>query len=137
MSLNVTKELAELRRMSVGQLRERFAAVFGEATSARHKEWLVRRIIWRLQAKAEGDLSERARTRACELANEADLRVTAPKRESPSSGTGHTRTATLRISNESRLPLPGTILTRPYKGQTLQVRVLSQGFEYEGTVFKS
>ena len=34
---------------------------------------LNKRIVWRLQALAEGDLSERARRRAAELARDADL----------------------------------------------------------------
>ncbi len=35
------------------------------------------------------------------------------------------------------LPPPGTVITRPYKGATLQVRVLETGFEFEGEVYKS
>jgi hypothetical protein len=35
------------------------------------------------------------------------------------------------------LPLPGTLITRMYKGRQLQVRVVTQGFEYEGELFKS
>lgn len=69
MTLNVAKELAELRRMSVADLRSRYAEVFGETTNARHKDWLVKRVIWRMQCLAEGDISERARARAAELAN--------------------------------------------------------------------
>jgi hypothetical protein len=38
---------------------------------------------------------------------------------------------------DQRLPPPGTILVRDYKGQSLQVRVRSDGFEYEGQVFPS
>jgi len=38
---------------------------------------------------------------------------------------------------DHHLPLPGTILTRWYKGQTLKVQVLRHGFEYEGQVYKS
>ncbi len=79
MELNVGKELAALQRMSVSELRAKHAEVFGEATNARHKQWLVCRIIWRIQAQAEGDLSDRARQRASELANDADLRSSAPK----------------------------------------------------------
>ena len=60
MNLNVEKELAALRRMSVGQLRQRYAEVFGEPTRSRHKQWLIKRILWRMQALAEGDLSRRA-----------------------------------------------------------------------------
>jgi len=50
MTLNVDKELAALRRMSVGQLRQRYAEVFGEPTRRRHKQWLIKRILWRMQA---------------------------------------------------------------------------------------
>ena len=62
--------------MTVKQLRERYAAVFGESTSAHNKPWLLKRIVWRVQAQAEGDLS--ARARAVELARDSDLRLSAP-----------------------------------------------------------
>lgn len=75
----VEKELASLRRKSVNDLRAQYAEVFGESTNARHKEWLIKRIIWRLQTVAEGDLTERARRRAEELANDADIRLQPPK----------------------------------------------------------
>ena len=77
--LNVGKEVAALGRMAVKDLRTRYAEVFGDETKTGNKAWLVKRIAWRLQALAEGDLSERARRRAAELANDADLRVTPPK----------------------------------------------------------
>jgi hypothetical protein len=35
------------------------------------------------------------------------------------------------------VPLPGQILRRVYKDRTLQVRILPQGFEFEGTVYRS
>ena len=63
MELNVGKEIAALKRMTVGELRSRYAEVFGEETLARNKQWLVKRIIWRLQSMSEGNLSERARSR--------------------------------------------------------------------------
>ena len=72
-----TKELAALTRLGVSELRTRYAELFGEPTRTGNKTWLVRRIAWRLQALAEGELSERARRRAEELARDADLRLTA------------------------------------------------------------
>ena len=53
--------------------------VFGEASRSNHKQFLFRRIAWRMQANAYGGLSERARRRALEIANDADLRIRAPK----------------------------------------------------------
>ena len=35
MELNIVNEVAALQRLSVGQLRQRFAELFGEATKAR------------------------------------------------------------------------------------------------------
>ena len=78
MSANIGLEVAAMRRMSLNELREKYAEVFGEATQSRHKQYLLRRIAWQLQANAEGGLSERARQRAKELAKGADVRLTAP-----------------------------------------------------------
>jgi hypothetical protein len=138
MSLNVQKELAALKRMTVGQLRDRYAEVHGEASKSFHKDFLVRRIIWRLQALAEGDLTERARKRAAELANDADLRLRAPSTLRLAGGhEEQVATGTLRLATDQRLPLPGALLTRDYKGQRIAVRILPKGFEYEGEVYRS
>jgi hypothetical protein len=125
--MNVAREMATLERLTVKQLRERFAAVFGEATTAHNKPWLVKRIIWRLQAKAEGGLSERARARAEELARDSDLRLSPPPAKEP-----ELRIAAGTIEGDRRLPPPGTIITRRYKKGTIQVKVLADGFEYVG-----
>jgi hypothetical protein len=135
MELNILNEVATLERLTIGQLRQRFAEVFGEATRASNRIWLVKRIAWRMQALAEGDLSERARRRAAELARDADLRLGAPR----------SQTTTVTVSEpvstpppaDHRLPPPGTILTRPYKGQLVQVQVLTEGFAYAGMVYAS
>jgi Protein of unknown function (DUF2924) len=58
--MTVSQEVAALARNSIRELQLRYAEVFGESTSARNKGWLVKRIAWRIQAQAEGDLSERA-----------------------------------------------------------------------------
>ncbi len=43
-ALNLAKEVAALQRMTVKQLREKYAAVFGETTSTGNRTWLMRRI---------------------------------------------------------------------------------------------
>jgi hypothetical protein len=136
MNINVERELALLRRMSVGDLQSRYAEIFGEPTNGRHKDWLVKRIIWRMQSLAEGDLSERARRRAEALANDADLRSRPPK--PPQTATEATpASCSTTPTADMRLPMPGTIITRVYKGESLRVKVLPAGFEYAGENFKS
>ena len=44
MAINVAKEVATLRHMTVSELRDRYHEVFGEDTNARNKPWLIKRI---------------------------------------------------------------------------------------------
>jgi DUF2924 family protein len=158
MPLNIECEIAALERLAVRQLQAKFAELFGEPTRVTSKAWLVKRLAWRLQALAEGDLSERARRRAAELANDADLRWLPPRsprsrsatddvapapnastaaddRECADQPSAHTEQ--LGGSSDQRLPPPGAILTRVYLGQTHAVEVLPGGFAYRGRFFRS
>lgn len=128
MTAEIKKQVEALADMTVAELREKYQEVFGEETRSRHKDFLRKRVIWRLQANAEGGISERARRRAEELANDADLRLVAPRR---------TEVRSFRLPHDRRLPMPGTVLTREYRGQTIRVTVLDEGFEFQGEVYRS
>jgi len=134
--LNIVNEVAALRRLSVAQLRLRFAELFGETTNASNRTWLTKRILWRMQALAEGDLSQRARQRAAQLARDADLRLNAPHNKTTTT-TPPPQPANIPTPIDPRLPPPGTILTRPYKGLLIQVQVLTEGFAYAGRIYPS
>ena len=136
--MDIDREVAALERMTVTELRRKYEDVFHEACRSHHKQWLIKRIAWRLQANAEGDLSERARQRAFEIANDADLRMKAPpKKRSSESPQPKRVTGPIASTHDPRIPLPGTMLTREYKGRELTVTVLSEGFEHEGETYKS
>lgn len=96
MQLNGGKEVAAMQEMPVSQLRDRYAEVFGETTNARNKQWMVKKIIWRLKSMAEGDLSERARARAMEIASDADIRRRPPKAPTPNQAAP--KSAPIRVS---------------------------------------
>src|SRR5947208_17148934 len=132
---NLACEIAALPRLRVAELRAQFATIFGEPTPSHNKVWLVRRIAWRLQAQAEGDLSERARQRAAALVADADLRLSAPLAQATTATPE--QPPQLRLPADDRRPRPGTILTRRYKGRTVQVEVLEHGFACEGQVYRS
>jgi len=140
METTTYQEVQRLFRMTVGELREKYLEIFGEETRSHHKEFLRKRIAWRLQALAEGDLSERGRKRAEELANDADLRIRTPRDFARSGSMAFKeRSATGRLSpsRDPRLPLAGTLLTREFKGRDIVVKVLDHGFECDGRRFKS
>ena len=67
MNAATASEIARLETMTITKVVERFESLFGEKCRSRNKRYLIRRIAWRLQANAEGDLSERAKARAAEL----------------------------------------------------------------------
>ena len=135
----VLMEVESLRRATLAVLREKYQEVFREETRSRHREHLFRRIAWRLQALAEGDLSERARGRASQIAQDADLRKVAP-RDFFTVGEERieiTRGNRNRRHQDSRLPLPGAVLSRKWKGRTILVEVLAKGFRFENRHYSS
>ena len=135
----VLAEIEGLQRLKTRALRTKYQEVFGAPSHSSHKQFLVRRIAWRLQARAEGDLSERARRRAAEIADDADLRLCAPRELNPLRR-ADSDPATLgrtRYPKDGRLPPAGTLLTRQYRGQPVTVKVLEQGFEYQAQHYRS
>lgn len=38
---------------------------------------------------------------------------------------------------DRRLPAVGTVITKTYHGQTFEIKVLENGFEYQGKTYKS
>ncbi|MGB9455630.1 MAG: DUF2924 domain-containing protein [Bryobacteraceae bacterium] len=138
METAVLVEIEKLRREGLGAMRQKYREVFGEETRCRHREHLFRRIAWRLQALSEGDLTERARERAKELARDADLRMIAPRDFFTVEG-APVRTTCKESSRpaDCRLPLPGTLLQREWKGRTLLVEVLPDGFRFENHAYPS
>src|SRR6266478_2180198 len=138
MDTAVLREMESLRRASMTDLRKKYREVFQEETRCKHREHLFRRITWRLQALAEGDLSERARGRAHQIAQDSDLRINAPRGfftvgGEPVQMTGDQN----RRQQDRRLPLPGALLTRKWKGRTVLVEVLAKGFRYENRHYSS
>ncbi|MCL2646852.1 MAG: DUF2924 domain-containing protein [Phycisphaerales bacterium] len=145
--LDVGNQIAALDRMTTGELVGCYKELHGQPCRTRHRAYLLRKIAWRIQANAEGGLTERARKRAEELANDADVRVMAPKTMicPPQVGETVTVTVTRQVpmeeekSNDPRMPPPGAALVRQYKGRTIRAVVLEDGqsVEWDGERFRS
>lgn len=82
-------------------------------------------------------MSERARRRAGDIADDRDLRVRAPKEfvARPESGFGSIDRA--GPPKDYRLPGSGTLLTRRLGDRQIVVKVLDDGFEYESRRYRS
>ena len=138
-SSKLRAEIEGLRHLTTGQLKDRYREVFSEESRSNHKQFLVRRVAWRIQANALGGLSERARQRALEIADDADLRIRAPK-DFLQEALDPARTVAARVDPglDPRLPPPGTPLIRRYRGKDVVVHVRHDGsFECDGRIFSS
>ena len=136
---DIAKELSKLRGMTVGRLRERYREVFGVPTRSRNKDYLFKKIAWRIQELAEGGLSEKALAKIDELAPETPVRwkplrdpaivIVTPETPNDDESDAEER--------DPRIPPPGTKLTRMFKGVEHNVLVHDDGFEYQGERYTS
>ena len=135
----VLAAIDELRSSNVIVLRKKYQEAFGEESKSSNKQFLFRRIAWRLQADAEGGLSERARRRAAEILNDSDLRTRAPKELLPSEVPANAIGVVARFQPQRdwRLPPAGTLLTRRLRDRQIIVKVLADGFEFDSRRYRS
>ena len=120
-------EIDKLRDLSMGELRSMWKKLFGEDCRSRNKDYLQRRIAYRLQEKEEGGLSQRARKQLDELLVDFEVHVRRPLPPLPNA----------QATRDPRLPPVGTVLVRQYRGAEHQVAVLEGGFDYQGERFAS
>jgi hypothetical protein len=133
MNSQLDEDISQLRQMTTSQLQLKYHELFGHASHSNHKGYLFRRLAWRLQALAEGGLSDRARQYALQITEDADLRLCPPKQ---SMETQPVRLAAAGRA-DPRLPAPGTQLIKRYKDDTITVTVLEDGFQLGERVYKS
>ncbi len=137
MKQGIDNIVTQLKTTPTKDLKRKYAELFGHKPSSNNKAWLVKRIAWGVQSHHQNlDISKRARERAIELAKTSEIRTTIPKfKEIEPEST--TVTKPIRFNVDSRLPMPGAILTKNYKGQKIEVTVLSDGFLYRGRHYRS
>jgi hypothetical protein len=135
MDPSVVAAIEESRGLTVAALKSKYRELIGKESKSSNKQFLFRRIAWHLQAQAEGDLSDRARRRAAAIAEDQDLRARAP--QAFASRPPEARSRLNEPQRDSRLPKPGTLLLRRFRGREILVKVLDEGFEYQSRHYRS
>ncbi len=133
---NIATRIQKLRKMSVSELRDKHVELFGIETRSRHKDQLFKRLAWRIQELKYGGLSDRAKVRAEQIANDLDARFLPPRKRKGTENSPH-EILPMSVLTTGAYPAPGTILSREYHGEIHQVTVLDRGFEYQGKVYRS
>ena len=133
----IAREVEALRDLTVNQLQDKWIEVWNEPCRSRNKDFLRKRIAWKIQANAYGGLSQRALDRARELADETLLKIRGAATPGPGCPETKMTRQSFRSSDDARLPVPGAVLTRVYNGRKIIVTVLDDGFEWDGQKFGS
>ncbi len=136
----VTAQILALQKMTVRELKAKWRELYGEDSRSCNRQYLWRRLAWRVQELAYGGLSERAKARIEELNSDDDLRMLPPRGWQPpanGNGSGPEPQATRQPLRDPRLPRPGSTLTRRYRGHEIRISVLEDGFEYKGRHYAS
>ncbi|HXP87808.1 MAG TPA: DUF2924 domain-containing protein [Bryobacteraceae bacterium] len=129
-------DLDRLARMQPYELQRLHQRLFKRAVPSGNSELARRRIAWHVQSEREGGLPESARQHALAIAKEASLRIHA-RQASTQSPLPHATVTGIVSDHDSRLPMPGSILIKEFRGQTFVVRVLDNGFECDRRRFTS
>lgn len=136
MSLNINREVARMKRMQTADLKDYFESTMNVTARSHNRQWMIKKIAWRLQANEEGGLPERVRQRALAMADDADLRIRPTCEFTQQIETADRQTVVPTAdTRDPRLPPLGANLTRTYKGQEISVRVRQSDFEFNGETF--
>ncbi len=138
MNVTIEQHQKRLEKLSIAELRLEYEKVFGEITTSRHARYIIKRILWQMQANLHGGLSEKALERASKLADLNRLRMTSP-RPKPLSEDAQiiSRTLPQTITSIQSDIAPGTQLERMYKGQRIVVTIMENGVRFNGELYNS
>ena len=134
MAESIAAQIKILQGMTVCQLREKWLEIFSESTKQRHKMCIIKRLAWQIQADRFGGLSDEATTKIAELRGEFEH---TPPSEWLNGGQTSKEVKLTKTIRDPRLPKVGTAIARKYKGREVVVRVLENGFEFEGRIYRS
>ena len=126
----ILEQILALKELAVPELQARYSELFdGKKATSNNKTYLWQRIAYRIQEIAYGGLPDPIYNKVKELVNEFDpinnkmLRPDIANKQF--------------ITRDKRLPIPGTIIIKNYKGTEIRVKALEKGFEYNGKFYKT
>ena len=119
MNNSVLAQVSALPGKSAAELKQMWRDLYDREPPAYNRQFLIKRLAYRIQELAYGGLSARAEAKLKDLAEEEEDRL---KGRAPR-----------RIAR----PIAGTRLVREWKGVEHHVTVLDNGFEYQGRKYTS
>lgn len=124
----VDQDVRALSTMRVPDLAQKFLDLYGEPTHSRNRQYLIKRLTWRIQELAYGGLSAGALDLISKHGDMVPerwrMRFAGPREDAAP-------------ERDPRLPPAGTVLRRVFDGITHEVHVGHEDFVYRGQRIKS
>lgn len=117
-SQSIIRQINEIQRMSLEELRRKWMVLFGTDPANLSKQYLTRRLAYRIQELTYGGLSQSIRERLASLAENPKQIEKKTVREKE----------TLQI---------GTRLIREWHGVRYEIIVQEEGFLFQGKIYRS
>ncbi len=127
-------QIMELKEKTLSELETKYEDLFpSQKVPSNNKVFLWRKIAYRLQELESGGISVETQSKIKELIQKYDPINNLLLRPN------NIRPLTNGVAQlkDRRLPIPGSIITKNYKGKKIEVKVLENGFEYNGNIYKS
>lgn len=131
MSNEIAQKIEALKESPLKELQAAYIQHFpNKKALPNNRTYLWHRVANKIQELEHGELSAKAKAKLKALMDAYDpVNNAVLKPQVAASG--------FLPKRDRRLPLPGTIITKDYKGTKIQVKALDKGFEYNGKIYKS
>ncbi|NLN76240.1 MAG: DUF2924 domain-containing protein [Armatimonadetes bacterium] len=124
---SVLKQIADLRNLSYDELVQLWRTLYGSEPPAYNRQFIVKRLAYRIQEIAYGGLSEEAHRRMDDVL----------KRHGYDENGMPVKSSKRRDGRLKDAPVIGSRLIREWNGRRYEVTALHNGFEFEGRKYKS
>lgn len=121
---SVLRQLAVLQTLSIEQLEEKWLDLYGSKPPKYKKQFLMKRLAYRIQELFYGGLSDDAKTYLKNIAASDPMATVMQKKPKKGEPT------------EKNI-LQGTRFVRVWKGRRYEVIAREKGFEFEGRIYRS
>jgi len=126
-------KLSHLQKWAITELCSHYENLFPKPPPSVNKQYLMKRIAYKLQEVDAGDSVERLKSGIeQDIAETNPLHIFLQKQSSPLR-----RKLQIKKIQDRRIPPPGTVISRTYKNQTYTISVLEHGFQFQGKKYRS
>ena len=125
MKRDIIRQLADLDRATVPELKQKWREMFGAETPGYNRTFLIKRLSYRIQEEAYGGVGTETRAALDAVLDTAGYDDLGRPSKAP----------TVPVAGEQMVP--GTTLVRVWNDRRYVVTVLDDGFEFRGKPYRS